>query len=47
MRALQGKVYVGEEAEALEVADNWKNREHTVWTDGPRTEGGGVGAAVV
>lgn len=46
MWAFQGKLYVGKAVEALEVAMNWKDRNHTVWTDNFKIEGG-VGSAMV
>ena len=46
MRTSQGRAFVGEEGEALVFAEGWKDRDHTVWIDGSRIEGGGVGAAV-
>lgn len=41
MRSFQDKVYGGNEAEALEVASNWKGRGRTVWIDGSGIEGEG------
>ena len=29
MRSFQGKIYVGKEAEALEIASNWKDRDRS------------------
>lgn len=34
LRSFRGKVYVGKEMEAMEVAVGWGEREHTVWADG-------------
>ena len=43
---LKGRVIVESKEEALRVAKEWKDQSGTAWTDGPRLEGGAVGAAL-
>ena len=45
LREFQGEVIVESKEEAPRVAQEWTDQERTVWTDGSRLDGGGVGAA--
>ena len=46
LRLFQGRVFVDQKEDALEMARGWTDREMARWTDGSRLESGGVGAAV-
>ena len=45
LREFQGEVIVEQKEDALRVAQEWRDLERTVWTDGSRLEDGRVGAA--
>ena len=45
LREFQGEVIVEQKEDALRVAQEWRDLERTIWTDGLRLEDGRVGAA--
>ena len=45
LREFQGEVIVEQKEDTLRVAQEWRDLERTVWTDGSRLEDGRVGAA--
>ena len=47
-RALEfpGRIIVERKEEVLKIAEGWKDRRDTIWTDGSHLDGGKVGAAV-